>query len=88
MNHFFFLPNCLLILADKNPHRAEEATDKFKEIQNAYSILSDPNERSWYDNHRDSILKGVEEGDEVNNKRKQQANYISLPFLSIGLSWY
>lgn len=58
------------MFADKNPHRAEEATDKFKEIQNAYAILSDPNERSWYDNHRDSILKGVEEGSEVKSKNK------------------
>jgi curved DNA-binding protein CbpA len=34
------------------------AEEKFKELQNAYSILSDPQERSWYDSHRESILRG------------------------------
>jgi DnaJ homolog subfamily A member 5 len=42
---------------DKNLHRAEEATEKFREIQNAYSVLSDPVERRWYDEHKDDILK-------------------------------
>lgn len=27
-------------------------------IQEAYEVLSDPQERSWYDGHRDSILRG------------------------------
>lgn len=27
-------------------------------MQSAYEILSDPHERAWYDNHRDSILRG------------------------------
>lgn len=34
-------------LADKNAHRAEEAAERFKEIQNAYEILSDKHERAW-----------------------------------------
>ncbi len=33
--------------ADKNAHRAEEAAERFKEIQNAYEILSDKHERAW-----------------------------------------
>ena len=43
---------------DKNQDQLEEATERFKEIQNAYSVLSDPNERAWYDSHRESILRG------------------------------
>ncbi len=35
--------------SDKNSHRVEEATERFKEIQNAYTILNDPNERAWYE---------------------------------------
>jgi DnaJ-class molecular chaperone len=34
---------------DKNKDNAEEAEKKFKEISNAYEVLSDPNERRKYD---------------------------------------
>lgn len=46
--------------SDKNSHRPEEAAERFKEIQNAYEVLSDPHERAWYDSHRDQILKSGE----------------------------
>lgn len=42
---------------DKNQHRIEEADEKFKQVQNAYEVLSDKHERAWYDSHKDSILK-------------------------------
>jgi DnaJ family protein A protein 5 len=42
---------------DRNPHDVERCTALFAEIQSAYEILSDPSERSWYDSHRDSILR-------------------------------
>ena len=42
---------------DKNLANKEEATEVFKYIQNAYGVLSDRNERMWYDGHRDSILR-------------------------------
>ena len=48
----------LLYHPDRNSNNVEEATERFKEIQNAYAVLSDPHERSWYDAHRDSILRG------------------------------
>jgi DnaJ family protein A protein 5 len=38
----------------------EEATQKFQELQEAYSVLSDPRQRSWYDDHREQILCGDE----------------------------
>ena len=43
---------------DKNVGNEEEATARFKEISSAYAVLSDPHERRWYDDHRDSILRG------------------------------
>jgi len=43
---------------DKNAHRAEEATAEFQLIQAAYAVLSDPQERAWYDDHREAILRG------------------------------
>ncbi len=46
---------------DKNPDKAEESTLIFREIQQAYEVLGDPQERAWYDNHREAILRGGEE---------------------------
>lgn len=48
---------------DKNLDNAEEAAEHFKLIQAAYDVLSDPQERAWYDNHRDALLKGGVGGD-------------------------
>uniref|UniRef100_H3CPZ3 DnaJ homolog subfamily C member 21 n=1 Tax=Tetraodon nigroviridis TaxID=99883 RepID=H3CPZ3_TETNG len=48
---------------DKNLDNAEEAADQFKLIQAAYDVLSDPQERAWYDNHREALLKGGLSGD-------------------------
>ncbi|XP_065596056.1 dnaJ homolog subfamily C member 21 isoform X3 [Cyrtonyx montezumae] len=44
---------------DKNLENAEEAAEQFKLIQAAYDVLSDPQERAWYDNHREALLRGV-----------------------------
>ncbi|KAI1303080.1 DnaJ -like protein subfamily C member 21 [Halotydeus destructor] len=43
---------------DKNRENLEEATARFKDIQVAYDVLSDPRERAWYDKHREEILRG------------------------------
>ncbi|KAL6096778.1 dnajc21 [Pungitius sinensis] len=48
---------------DKNLDNADEAAEYFKLIQAAYDVLSDPQERAWYDNHRDALLKGGVSGD-------------------------
>lgn len=48
---------------DKNLDNAEEAAEHFKLIQAAYEVLSDPQERAWYDNHREALLKGGVTGD-------------------------
>jgi len=43
---------------DKNPDDPEGAKQTFQVIQQAYDVLSDPQERAWYDNHREQILRG------------------------------
>ncbi|XP_069602065.1 dnaJ homolog subfamily C member 21 isoform X1 [Ranitomeya imitator] len=48
---------------DKNLDNPEEAAEQFKLIQAAYDVISDPQERAWYDNHRDALLKGGVDGD-------------------------
>uniref|UniRef100_UPI0037E72FBA dnaJ homolog subfamily C member 21 isoform X2 n=1 Tax=Semicossyphus pulcher TaxID=241346 RepID=UPI0037E72FBA len=48
---------------DKNLDNAEDAAEHFKLIQAAYDVLSDPQERAWYDNHREALLKGGVSGD-------------------------
>ena len=49
-----------LFFVDKNQDNPTQAEERFKEIQNAYEILSDKHERAWYDSHRDSILRSGE----------------------------
>ncbi|KAJ5114584.1 hypothetical protein NUU61_000343 [Penicillium alfredii] len=41
---------------DRNYGNAEEATKLFAEIQSAYEVLADPQERAWYDSHSDAFL--------------------------------
>ena len=44
---------------DKN-HDKPEAKDDFQELIEAYEVISNPNERAWYDSHREQILTGGE----------------------------
>ncbi|BDD63210.1 hypothetical protein MAP00_008137 [Monascus purpureus] len=50
---------------DRNYGNAEAATKLFSEVQSAYEILSDPQERAWYDSHRDAFsrINGTARGD-------------------------
>lgn len=50
---------------DRNFNDVENATKKFAEVQTAYEILSDPQERAWYDSHRDAILRGDTDSDDA-----------------------
>ena len=42
---------------DRNYGNVEETTKQFAAVQSAYEILSDPQERAWYDTHREAILR-------------------------------
>lgn len=46
---------------DRNLNDVENSTAKFALVQTAYEILSDPQERAWYDSHRDAILSGTDD---------------------------
>lgn len=50
---------------DRNFNDEENATKKFAEVQTAYEVLSDPQERAWYDSHRDAILRGDDDAAEA-----------------------
>lgn len=42
---------------DKNRENIEEATAKFAAVRAAYEVLSDAQERAWYDSHKSQILR-------------------------------
>lgn len=44
---------------DKNLNNLQEAKEQFQLVQTAYEVLSDPQERTWYDNHREQLLRGA-----------------------------
>ncbi|OBS19198.1 hypothetical protein FPOA_10922 [Fusarium poae] len=52
---------------DRNYNDVENATRRFAEVQTAYEILSDPQERAWYDSHRDAILSGRDADEDGGN---------------------
>ncbi|MGH9444224.1 MAG: molecular chaperone DnaJ [Terriglobia bacterium] len=43
---------------DRNPENAEQATEKFKEITEAYGVLADPQKRSAYDRYGHAGVNG------------------------------
>ena len=50
---------------DKNRDDPETAKEAFQLISQAYETLNDPQERAWYDKHRDALIRGLSssEGD-------------------------
>ncbi|XP_063908238.1 dnaJ homolog subfamily C member 21 [Zophobas morio] len=44
---------------DKNLNNTDYAKEQFQLVQQAYEVLSDPQERAWYDKHREQILRGA-----------------------------
>ncbi|RKP03206.1 hypothetical protein CXG81DRAFT_17262 [Caulochytrium protostelioides] len=50
---------------DKNRDRIDEATQQFTQVREAYETLSDPQERAFYDSHRDAILNPTDPASEA-----------------------
>lgn len=69
----------LLLHPDKNPHDVEGANARFSLIRSAYEVLSDPQERSWYDSHKSEILR---EDDDYDTPASDTSSTV-IPNLSV-----
>lgn len=67
----------LLLHPDKNPHDVEGANARFALVRAAYEVLSDPQERSWYDSHKSEILR--DDGDFVADEPQEMV----IPSISV-----
>ncbi|TPX62916.1 hypothetical protein PhCBS80983_g00035 [Powellomyces hirtus] len=70
---------------DKNIDRIEEATHLFSQIQQAYEVLSDEQERAWYDSHREAILRG---DDDVGAEPGGSAAYMDITTVDILMRFF
>ncbi|KAK1968551.1 DnaJ domain-containing protein [Colletotrichum eremochloae] len=61
---------------DRNLNDIQNATRRFAEVQAAYEVLSDPQERAWYDSHREAILRGADPDD--SDARSPEYNNVKL----------
>lgn len=57
-------PDPAAVAAESQVGNEAEAQVRFQELQHAYAVLSDPQERTWYDDHRDEILNPANYGDD------------------------
>lgn len=60
---------------DKNPDGKNDAEAKFKQISEAYDILSDPKKRQIYDLYGEEGLKGAEFATPSYNRTASRSNY-------------
>lgn len=67
----------LLLHPDKNPHDVEGANARFALVRAAYEVLSDPQERAWYDSHKSEILR--DDGDFVTDEPQEMV----IPSISV-----
>tara|TARA_B110000091_G_C13807420_1_gene473242 strand:- start:1097 stop:2956 length:1860 start_codon:yes stop_codon:yes gene_type:complete len=70
---------------DKNGN-TDEATKQFQAINNAHTVLSDPQERAWYDDHREEILYGTDSGEKGNDDINFDTSSFVSPFAYEGFS--
>lgn len=70
----------LLLHPDKNPDDIEAANQRFSLVRAAYEVLSDEQERSWYDSHKSSILR---DDDDYTEDGELHTDEMVIPSVSV-----